>query len=59
MTSIDFAVALLDGARVAAAPGIAFGDGGEGWMRFALVEEEDRIGAACRAIGKFLGERAR
>jgi alanine-synthesizing transaminase len=56
--SIDFAVKLLDGARVAVAPGVGFGEGGEGFVRFGLVEEVPRIEAACRSIGAFL-ERAR
>ena len=36
------------------APGVGFGPGGEGFVRFALVEPDDRATAACAAIGKFL-----
>src|SRR5450432_412040 len=52
--SIAFAAALLQGARVAVSPGVGFGPGGEGFVRFSLVEDDDRIGQACVAIGKFL-----
>jgi alanine-synthesizing transaminase len=55
MGSVAFAVKLLDEARVAVAPGVAFGPGGEGWVRFGLVEEVARIEAACRAIARVLG----
>jgi alanine-synthesizing transaminase len=50
--SVKFAVKLLERARVAVAPGVAFGAGGEGFLRFALVEEVERIGAACRALAR-------
>ena len=49
--SVQFAMELLEKAGVAVAPGVAFGPGGEGFVRFALVEEVDRIDAACRALG--------
>jgi alanine-synthesizing transaminase len=52
--SVSFAVRLLDKARVAVAPGVAFGRGGEGYVRFALVEEVDRIRRAATAIGRAL-----
>ena len=41
-------------AGVAVSPGIGFGDGGDGHVRFALVENEQRIGQATRAIKKLL-----
>ena len=46
--------ALLAEARVAVSPGVGFGPGGEGFVRFALVEPDDRAAAACAAIGRFL-----
>ncbi len=52
--SVAFAVHLLEKARVAVAPGVAFGAGGEGYVRFALVEEVDRIERACAAIARAL-----
>ena len=52
--SIAFASALLQEARVAVSPGVGFGPGGEGFVRFSLVEDDDRIGQACAAIGEFL-----
>ena len=41
-------------ADVAVSPGIGFGDGGDGHVRFALVENEQRIGQATRAIRRLL-----
>jgi alanine-synthesizing transaminase len=52
--SVAFAVKLLEEARVAVAPGVGFGPGGEGYLRFALVEEVPRIELACRAIARVL-----
>ena len=42
-------------ARVAVSPGVGFGPDGEGFVRFALVENEQRIGQALRGIRKLLG----
>ena len=42
MSSVDFSLRLLERAKVAVAPGVGFGPGGEGFVRFALVEEVDR-----------------
>ena len=41
-------------AGVAVSPGIGFGEGGEGFVRFALVENEHRIKQAARGIKKAL-----
>ena len=46
MGSLEFAKLLLKEARVAVAPGVGFGEVGEGFVRFALVENEKRIGQA-------------
>jgi len=54
MGSIKFAMKLMDEAEVAAAPGRGFGEGGEGFMRFALVENEKRLRQAVRQIGRAL-----
>jgi len=55
--TIDFSLRLLEGAKVAVAPGRAFGENGEGHMRFALVENELRLKQALRQIEVFLGRK--
>ncbi len=50
MGSLDFARYLLSQAEVAVSPGVGFGDGGEGFVRLALVENEHRIKQAARNI---------
>jgi alanine-synthesizing transaminase len=52
--SMEFARLLLDEADVCVSPGIGFGRQGEGYVRFALVENEDRIRQAARQIRKAL-----
>jgi alanine-synthesizing transaminase len=54
MGSLDFAKMLVQEAKVAVSPGVGFGPGGEGFVRFALVENEQRIGQAVRGIRKAL-----
>jgi len=54
--SFEFSKLLLEKALVAVSPGIGFGPLGEGHVRFALVENEQRIRQATRAIGQFLKE---
>jgi alanine-synthesizing transaminase len=56
VTSLEFAVRLAQEAKVAISPGQGFGPGGERHMRFALVENEQRIRQAVRGIGRVLGE---
>ena len=46
----------MEKALVAVSPGIGFGPLGEGHVRFALVENEQRIRQATRAIKQFLKE---
>jgi alanine-synthesizing transaminase len=53
--SVAFAERLAREARVAVSPGIGFGADGDGFVRFALVENEHRIGQAVRGIRNFLG----
>ena len=50
MNSLDFSLFLLKEAKVAVSPGIGFGEYGEGYVRFALVENEHRIRQAVRGI---------
>jgi alanine-synthesizing transaminase len=52
--SIDFAMDLMEYANVAIAPGRAFGENGEHYMRIALVENENRLRQAIRNIKKFV-----
>ncbi|MCC6339876.1 MAG: aminotransferase class I/II-fold pyridoxal phosphate-dependent enzyme [Acidimicrobiia bacterium] len=54
MGSLEFAKMLVREAKVAVSPGVGFGPGGEGYVRFALVENEQRIGQAVRGIRKAL-----
>ncbi len=54
MGSMAFAKALLEEAKVAVSPGIGFGEHGEGYLRVALVENEQRIRQAVRNIKTFL-----
>jgi alanine-synthesizing transaminase len=44
----------MTGATVAVSPGVGFGDNGEGYVRLALVENEQRIRQAGRNIRAFL-----
>ena len=55
--SIDFAMDLMEHAEVAIAPGRAFGEHGEDYMRIALVENEQRLRQAIRNISRFVQER--
>lgn len=53
--SMEFSKLLLKEAGVAVAPGVGFGEYGEGFVRIAIVENEQRIRQATRAIRRFLG----
>ena len=48
--SLEFAKELLAQAKVSVSPGIGFGDNGDGYVRFALIENENRIRQAVRGI---------
>ena len=50
MGSLEFAKKLLSDAKVCVSPGIGFGDYGDGFVRFALIENQDRIRQAVRGI---------
>lgn len=52
--SMEFAKMLLREAKVAVAPGVGFGPSGDGYVRFALVENEERIRQATRGIRRAL-----
>jgi len=55
--TIDYAMDLMEHAEVAIAPGAAFGENGEGYMRIALVENEQRLRQAIRNISRFVQEK--
>jgi alanine-synthesizing transaminase len=52
--SLEFSKLLVENAEVAVSPGVAFGEHGEGYVRIALVENEQRIRQAARNIRRFL-----
>jgi alanine-synthesizing transaminase len=52
--SVEFATLLVEKAELAVSPGIAFGEYGEGFVRLALVENEQRIRQAARNLRRFL-----
>jgi alanine-synthesizing transaminase len=52
--SLEFALRLAREADVAVSPGIGFGEGGDGHVRFALVENDERIRQATRQIRRLL-----
>jgi len=53
--SLEFSKLLLSEAKVAVSPGIGFGEHGDSYVRFALVENEHRTRQALRSIKSFLG----
>ena len=54
LSSMEFAMKLLSEAEVCVSPGAGFGHNGEGYIRIALVENEDRIRQAVRQIRRAL-----
>ena len=54
MGSLEFSKYLVREAEVAVSPGVGFGPGGDGHVRFALIENEKRIGQAVRNLRKGL-----
>ena len=54
--SVEFASQLVQKASVAVSPGVGFGPGGEGHVRFALIENEQRIRQAVRNLDRYLSE---
>jgi alanine-synthesizing transaminase len=57
MNSFDFAMKLLKEGDVVVSPGAGFGPAGEGYVRMALVENENRLRQAVRQIGRCLGNK--
>ena len=56
LSSVEFSKLLISKASLAVSPGRGFGEYGEGYVRIALVENEQRIRQAARAVKKFLAE---
>jgi alanine-synthesizing transaminase len=54
MSTLDYTMDLMEKAEVAVAPGRAFGENGEGYLRIALVENEQRLRQAMRQIHRFV-----
>ena len=54
--SLEFSKKLLAEAKVAVSPGIGFGEYGEGYVRFSLIENEHRTRQAVRNIKRFLAD---
>jgi alanine-synthesizing transaminase len=52
--SVEFSKLLVEKADIAVSPGIGFGEYGEGYVRIALVENEQRIRQAARNVRRFL-----
>ncbi|MEL7454551.1 MAG: LL-diaminopimelate aminotransferase [Pseudomonadota bacterium] len=55
--SLEFSLQLINEAHVAVAPGAGFGEHGDGFVRIALVENEQRIRQAARNVRRFLQSR--
>ncbi len=58
MGSLEFSKRLLKEEGVAVSPGIGFGQNGEGYVRFSLVENRHRIRQAVRGIRRYLRDAA-
>ena len=54
MGSLEFSKFLVSEANVATSPGVGFGPGGDGFVRFALIENEQRITQAVRTLRRAL-----
>jgi alanine-synthesizing transaminase len=54
MGSLEFSKQLLTHAEVAVAPGVGYGEDGEGYVRIAMVENEQRLRQAARNIRRYL-----
>jgi alanine-synthesizing transaminase len=52
--SMEFATLMVEKSGVVVSPGVAFGEHGEGYVRIAMVENEQRIRQAARGVRRFL-----
>lgn len=55
MGSVEFSKMLIQKAQVAVSPGLGFGEYGDDYVRFALIENNQRINQAVRGIRKIMG----
>lgn len=53
-SSLDFAQGLAETVHVIVAPGVGFGEGGEGYIRISLTENENRLKEAARRLTAFM-----
>ena len=51
--SLEFAKLLMQEAQLAVSPGIGFGPMGEGFVRFSLIEDDERVRKAMARLGHF------
>ncbi len=58
LNSLEFCKLMVEETGVVSAPGTGFGEYGEGFLRFAMVEKEETLLEAVRRIGEFLAIRA-
>ncbi|MDR1840233.1 MAG: aminotransferase class I/II-fold pyridoxal phosphate-dependent enzyme, partial [Treponema sp.] len=58
VTSEHFCMELLEKVGVICVPGSSFGEGGEGWLRFALIQPPERLEEAAARIGVYLKSRS-
>jgi alanine-synthesizing transaminase len=56
MGSMEFAIQLMNKGNVAVAPGTGFSEEGEGYLRLALVENEERLRQAVRQMKKAMDQ---
>ena len=54
MGSVEFSKMLINKAQVAVSPGLGFGEYGDEYVRFALIENQMRINQAIRGIRKIM-----
>ena len=54
MTSEQFCLDLLEKTGIICVPGSSFGEGGEGWLRFALIQTPKRLEEAAQKIGDYI-----
>jgi alanine-synthesizing transaminase len=52
--SLEFSKQMLQHAKVAVAPGVGYGENGEGYVRIAMVENEQRLRQAARNVKQYL-----
>ena len=57
MGSLEFSKELLTEAKVAVAPGVGYGEEGEGFVRIAMVENEQRLRQAARNVRRYLASK--